>query len=333
MVSNIQGCILLLLSLLLSHFSSAKELGMVTYWGQNVHEGELDEACATGNYEIVDIAFLSIFGNGQTPDINLSRRQTSCCLWTNFLYGHQNNSEGLLGNAILHDIAFGIKQGGTCYYDDLAKEIDSYRMVKDFHLSAAPQCAIPDPYLDSAIQTALFDHARGWDREKGEEISAILGGGEDFDFQKWGRRTEGLKTGLNVRGRKSCFCVFEPKRRRFVCWATKKIKPGEPPNRFLPGLTPVFTGWTGSPPVHNRSGFFSKPDRTEDRFTGFPVEPAGPWTDFPISKLYLGLPASPAPTGRAGGYIPVDGLNHEILPRIKSSPNYGGVCYGAGTMI
>ncbi|XP_028773285.1 acidic endochitinase-like [Neltuma alba] len=225
MVSNIQGCILLLLSLLLSHFSSAKELGMVTYWGQNVREGELDEACATGNYEIVNIAFLSIFANGQSKGVKIllslggdsriyslssaqDAKRVADYLWTNFLGGHQNNSEGLLGNAILHDIAFGIKQGGTCYYDDLAKDIDSYRMF----------------YNNPS-------------------------------------------------------CQYSP-------WNTQDL-------------------------MHSWNQ----------------------WIDFPISKLYLGLPASPAPTGRAGGYIPVDGLNHEILPRIKSSPNYGGVCYGAVTMI
>ncbi|XP_028773282.1 acidic endochitinase-like [Neltuma alba] len=160
------------LSLLLSHFSSAKELGIVASWGQNVRERELDEACATGNYEIVNIAFLCIFGNGQTPDINLSGHCSECwgapctkyasqiayCqskdvkiflsfredsrryslssgqdakrvadyLWTNFLGGHQNNSEGLLGNTVLDDIALGIKQGGTYYHDDLARELDSY---------------------------------------------------------------------------------------------------------------------------------------------------------------------------------------------------------------
>lgn len=42
------------------------------YWGQNGDEGTLAEACATGNYENVIIAFLPTFGNGQTPTINLA---------------------------------------------------------------------------------------------------------------------------------------------------------------------------------------------------------------------------------------------------------------------
>lgn len=42
------------------------------YWGQNGNEGTLAEACSTGNYDYVIIAFLPTFGNGQTPMINLA---------------------------------------------------------------------------------------------------------------------------------------------------------------------------------------------------------------------------------------------------------------------
>ncbi|KAI6707724.1 hypothetical protein NL676_010686 [Syzygium grande] len=46
------------------------------YWGQNGNEGgsegTLADTCASGNYNIVNIAFLSVFGNGQTPVINLA---------------------------------------------------------------------------------------------------------------------------------------------------------------------------------------------------------------------------------------------------------------------
>jgi chitinase len=49
------------------------QAGVITvYWGQNGNEGTLAEACANGNYDIVNIAFLSTFGNGQTPQINLA---------------------------------------------------------------------------------------------------------------------------------------------------------------------------------------------------------------------------------------------------------------------
>ncbi|KAJ4843626.1 hypothetical protein Tsubulata_049807 [Turnera subulata] len=46
--------------------------GIAIYWGQNGNEGTLAETCATGNYEFVNIAFLSTFGGGQKPVMNLA---------------------------------------------------------------------------------------------------------------------------------------------------------------------------------------------------------------------------------------------------------------------
>ncbi|CAI9764176.1 unnamed protein product [Fraxinus pennsylvanica] len=46
--------------------------GIAIYWGQNGNEGTLSETCATGNYNFVILAFLSSFGNGQKPMINLA---------------------------------------------------------------------------------------------------------------------------------------------------------------------------------------------------------------------------------------------------------------------
>ncbi|KAK1285008.1 hypothetical protein QJS10_CPB20g02105 [Acorus calamus] len=46
--------------------------GIAVYWGQDGREGTLDAACATGNYAFVNIAFLSSFGNGKMPALNLA---------------------------------------------------------------------------------------------------------------------------------------------------------------------------------------------------------------------------------------------------------------------
>ncbi|KAK1276753.1 hypothetical protein QJS04_geneDACA011144 [Acorus gramineus] len=46
--------------------------GIAVYWGQDGREGTLDGACTTGNYAFVNIAFLSSFGNGKTPTLNLA---------------------------------------------------------------------------------------------------------------------------------------------------------------------------------------------------------------------------------------------------------------------
>ncbi|KAI4348039.1 hypothetical protein L6164_008801 [Bauhinia variegata] len=67
-----QASILLLPLLLISLFKSCYAGGIAVYWGQNTGEGSLADACNTGNYQYVNIAFLSTFGNGQTPQLNLA---------------------------------------------------------------------------------------------------------------------------------------------------------------------------------------------------------------------------------------------------------------------
>ncbi|XP_062120282.1 hevamine-A-like [Humulus lupulus] len=68
--SHVTLLLLLLQTLALIQFSHAG--GIAIYWGQNVNEGTLAQTCATGRYSFVNIAFLYKFGNGQTPEINLS---------------------------------------------------------------------------------------------------------------------------------------------------------------------------------------------------------------------------------------------------------------------
>lgn len=46
--------------------------GISIYWGQNGNEGTLASTCAEGNFEYVILAFLSSFGNGQKPMLNLA---------------------------------------------------------------------------------------------------------------------------------------------------------------------------------------------------------------------------------------------------------------------
>ncbi|XP_057439602.1 hevamine-A-like [Lotus japonicus] len=60
----------LLVMLILARGSDAG--GISIYWGQNGNEGTLAKTCATGNYKYVNLAFLSTFGNGRTPRLDLS---------------------------------------------------------------------------------------------------------------------------------------------------------------------------------------------------------------------------------------------------------------------
>jgi chitinase len=45
---------------------------IAVYWGQNGNEGTLADACKSGLYAYVVVSFLSTFGKGQTPALNLA---------------------------------------------------------------------------------------------------------------------------------------------------------------------------------------------------------------------------------------------------------------------
>ncbi|CAM0876341.1 unnamed protein product [Alopecurus aequalis] len=63
---------LLVVAVAAAHFLGSEAGGISIYWGQNGGEGTLAETCATDNYKFVNIAFLSAFGNGMSPVINLA---------------------------------------------------------------------------------------------------------------------------------------------------------------------------------------------------------------------------------------------------------------------
>ncbi|KAG9142348.1 hypothetical protein Leryth_016853 [Lithospermum erythrorhizon] len=63
---------LLYITIFLTTTALGRKGGIAIYWGQNGNEGTLAETCATGRYSYVNIAFLNVFGSGQTPGINLA---------------------------------------------------------------------------------------------------------------------------------------------------------------------------------------------------------------------------------------------------------------------
>lgn len=73
MASNIRLTPLLLFAILFVTLIETSHAGGISiYWGQNGNEGTLTQTCATGRYKYVNIAFLTNFGNGRKPVINLA---------------------------------------------------------------------------------------------------------------------------------------------------------------------------------------------------------------------------------------------------------------------
>ncbi|GAB4858360.1 hypothetical protein Ancab_009832 [Ancistrocladus abbreviatus] len=190
------GSLILLLILLTSIFSYSLSGQIATYWGQYTDEGTLAAACATGNYQFINIAFLNVLGNGQTASLNLAGHcdtstPGSCSsIGTNITTCQQQGVRVLLslggalgsysltsesdaqqvadgtsstsrplGDAILDGIDFDIESGTGQYWDVLAKALSGYSSTtRKVYLSAAPQCKFPDANLSVAISTGLFDY-------------------------------------------------------------------------------------------------------------------------------------------------------------------------------
>lgn len=75
--AHCEASLVLFLTTLAIMISKSKGGDTVIYWGQDGKEGTLSEACNSGLYKIVNIAFLSTFGNGSQPKMDLSGHASS----------------------------------------------------------------------------------------------------------------------------------------------------------------------------------------------------------------------------------------------------------------
>ncbi|KAF7813008.1 hevamine-A [Senna tora] len=279
---------LLLLSLLLllnPSFSAAGRGGIAVYWGQNGNEGTLSEACATGRYTHVNIAFLNEFGNnGQTPVMNLA--------------GHCNPSIPNSCTKFSSEIKE-CQQKGIKVLLSIGGGIGSYSL-------ASPEDA-------RNVSTFLWDTFLGGNSSSRPLGDAVLDG-VDFDIELgstlyWEDLARFLKA-YNNKGRAG-------ERRVYLSGA-----PQCPiPDKFLgtalnTGLFDfVWVQFYNNPPCQYNSANGNVSDL---------VSSWEKWTSsVPARRIFLGLPAAPAAAG--SGYVPADVLTSEILPVIKKSPKYGGV--------
>ncbi|XVF60238.1 hypothetical protein PTKIN_Ptkin08bG0028700 [Pterospermum kingtungense] len=67
MASKIYILLLIFAILIIPSYSGSISI----YWGQNKEEGTLSDTCKTGRFEYVIISFLCVFGNNQTPQLDL----------------------------------------------------------------------------------------------------------------------------------------------------------------------------------------------------------------------------------------------------------------------
>ncbi|KAK4849545.1 hypothetical protein QYF36_026010 [Acer negundo] len=98
--------------------------GIAIYWGQNGNEGTLSETCGTGNYEYVILSFLSSFGNGQTPMINLAGH---CDPYSNGCTGLSSDIKSCQANGVKVMLSLGGASGSYSLASTAdAKQVATY---------------------------------------------------------------------------------------------------------------------------------------------------------------------------------------------------------------
>ncbi|KAL9264580.1 Acidic endochitinase-like protein [Drosera capensis] len=172
--------------------------GIAVYWGQNGNEGSLSDTCTSGNYQYVMISFLTTFGEGQTPVLNLAGHcdpssggctsltdDINTCQGSNIKvllslggavgsYGLSSTDDANQVAAYLWNNYLGGQSDsrplGSAVLDGIDFDIemgsDQYwgdlasalNAYGSVVLSAAPQCPYPDAHLDTAIATGLFNY-------------------------------------------------------------------------------------------------------------------------------------------------------------------------------
>jgi chitinase len=67
---SLSACLLWAMSALAA--AASDDVKIAVYWGQDASEGSLRDTCSTGLYAYVNIAFVSTFGDGRAPILNLA---------------------------------------------------------------------------------------------------------------------------------------------------------------------------------------------------------------------------------------------------------------------
>ncbi|MBA0609281.1 hypothetical protein Godav_021361 [Gossypium davidsonii] len=176
--------------------------GIAIYWGQNGNEGTLAETCATGNYDFVNIAFLSTFANGQTPTINLAGH---CNPYRNGCTGLSSDIKSCQAKGIKVMLSIGggagsynltsaedARQVATYLWNNFLGGISSSRPLgygkrgKRVYLTAAPHCPSPDAWVGGALKTGLFYYVwvQFYNNPPCQYSSSSIGNLED-EWKQW----------------------------------------------------------------------------------------------------------------------------------------------------
>ncbi|KAJ7525904.1 hypothetical protein O6H91_06G012200 [Diphasiastrum complanatum] len=275
--------LVLLQILLLVHYSSAGFIA--TYWGQNGNEGSLLAACNTGNYGVINVAFLNVFGGGQAPGLNLA--------------GHCDPPSGTC-TQFSSDIQT-CQQNGVKIFLSLGGAVGTYNINSQAE-------------ADSVAQY-LWDNFLGG-QSSSRPLGAAVLDGIDFDIEQGNGLESYALLAQSIRkltngGSKQYYLSAAPQ----CIFPDAHLGPGSGSALDTGLFDYVWVQFYNNPPCN------FNPDSNGDQSGGLAAW--NNWVQAQAQKIFLGLPASTS--AARSGFIPSDVLISSILPQIKSSTKYGGV--------
>ncbi|CAL9131067.1 unnamed protein product, partial [Musa textilis] len=249
---------------------------IAVYWGQDGNEGGLRDACATGNYKYVLVAFLNQFGGGQTPQMNLA--------------GHCDPNSGgctFLSSDIIscqqdYNVKVMLSLGGARGSYSLVSQEDA-REVAQYIYNSFLGGSSPNRPLGNAVLD-------------GVDLDIEIGGPAHYDDLV--RYLKAYST------------------------AEKRVYLSAAPQCVFPDahLQPAIdTGLLDYVWVQFYNNYCQYSPGNVDTF----VRVWNQWTSTSVSKVFLGLPASPQAAG--SGYVAPEDLINNVLPLVEGSEKYGGI--------
>ncbi|CAO2171079.1 unnamed protein product [Urochloa humidicola] len=281
---------LLLLLLAVSSLLAAaasNDVKIAVYWGQDASEGTLKDTCATGLYAYVNIAFLSTFGDGRAPVLNLA--------------GHCDPTSGGCASVLAADVA--------------ACQSAGVKVLLSIGGGALGGYNLSSPSDAQGLAAYLWDNFLGGSVSgSARPLGDAVLDGVDFDIEAPGSRyyddlarnlTSLYRGGGGGGGR------------AYVLAAAPQCPFPDASLDAALGTGLFDLVWVQ---FYNNPGCQYAPSDGGDALRSAWRQ----WAEsLPSAAVFLGLPASRDAAG--SGFVDAETLATQVLPAVEGAPNYGGI--------
>ncbi|CAO2178692.1 unnamed protein product [Urochloa humidicola] len=265
--------------------AASDDVKIAVYWGQDASEGTLRDTCATGLYAYVNIAFLSTFGDGRVPVLNLA--------------GHCDPTSGGCASVLAADVA--------------ACQSAGVKVLLSIGGGALGGYNLSSPSDAQGLAAYLWDNFLGGSVSAGARRplgDAVLDG-VDFDIESSGSRYyDDLARNLTslYRGGGG---------RAYVLAAAPQCPFPDASLAAALGTGLFNLVWVQ---FYNNPGCqYDAPGDGDELLSSWRQ-----WAEsLPSATVFLGLPASRDAAG--SGFVDAETLASEVLPAVEGVPNYGGI--------